>query len=165
MLTVTNFLSKGLLDGILQAPTAEGEEGLFVVYHNWMLAGEEADAEQLASCQVVEVSGDNIQIRKPDDANNTSSSANTITSSVEWGIKVEDGLHEIRSLHNSKENISIYSTDHEILKRGNIAYHIGSGIPGWSVGFEKAGFTISVAAGLDEISLQMWKVSFLSQAN
>lgn len=167
MLTVTNFLSEGLLAGNLQDPAAEGEERLFMVYKNWMLAGEEADAEQLASCEVLEVSEDNIQIRKPDDANNTSSSVNTITSSssVEWAIKVEDRLHEIRSLHNSKENINNYPTDHEILKRGNIAYHIGSGIPGWSVGFEKAGFRISVAAGLDEISLQMWKVSFLFQAN
>ena len=161
ILTVTNFLSGGSLYGNLQAPATEGEEGLFVVYKNWMLAGEEADADQLASCQVVEVLGDNIRIRKPDDASYTSSSANMITYSVEWGIKVEDQLHEIRSLHNSKENISIYPTDHEILKRGNIAYHIGSGIPGWSVGFEKVGFTISVAAGLDEISLQTWKVSFL----
>jgi hypothetical protein len=76
MLTVTNFLSEGSLCGNLQEPAGEGEERLFMVYKNWMLAGEEEDAEQLPSSKILEVSEDNIRIQKPDDAADISSLAN-----------------------------------------------------------------------------------------
>jgi hypothetical protein len=161
ILSVTNYLSEKHLRCILQEnPRSEEEhERFFMMYKDWMVAGEVDDAEELPKSRITEISQDIIRIQVSDgDDHAESQEDNASTYTVEWGIKVEAQLYEVRSLHNAKDEVSNYPNDIEILEQGDVAYYIGSGIPGWPVGFQNAGYKIPVAVIANDVEAQMWRV-------
>jgi len=155
----TSYIFESSLAGWFETDESGYQERLFMKYLDWDMAGEEDDAEELPKSRIIEVSQEVIKIRKPDDPVEMEAPEDTtVTYTVEWGIRIADKLHEVRSFYNVKDDISADPTDLANLAQGDVAYYLGFGIPSWSVGFQKAGYDISVAVIEDEMAAQMWRV-------
>jgi hypothetical protein len=159
-----------------------GDEELFLIYSDWMNAGQECDAEDLAISKIKGVIG-RCHLRMPVEVpEGPDFSTSTLEPTdigpesykkfvVQWGIsatslKVEMmpddvlrlGTLEIRNLNNPRNKVAIDPSDSLSLHKPFIAYNLSCGMGGLSTGFTKAGFDVAVGVETDPVAAESWKV-------
>lgn len=159
-----------------------GDDELFLIYSDWMNAGREYDAEDLAISKLKDVIGRchlQMPIEVPEGpyfSTPTPEPTNTGTESykkfvVQWGISAASlkmemmpnnmlrmRALEMRNLNNPRNKVAINSLDALSLQKPFIAYNLSCGMGGLSTGFTEAGFEVAVGVETDPVAAESWKV-------
>jgi hypothetical protein len=152
-----------------------GDEELFLIYSDWMNAGQENDAEDLPISKIKDVVGRchiQMPVEVPEGPDFSLSGPESYKKFVvQWGISAaslkmeimaDDGLRlrtlEIRNLNNPRNKVAIDSSDALSLHKPFIAYNLSCGMGGLSTGFTEAGFDVAVGVESDPVAAESWKV-------